>query len=56
MSLRNIASDCDILRVARFPGNFMFQLTHEEKDKVVANCDYLIFPYRFYMWIIKIFN
>ena len=25
----------------RFPEDFMFQLTKEEKDKVVANCDHL---------------
>jgi len=25
----------------RFPEHFMFQLTQEEKDKVVANCDHL---------------
>jgi len=25
----------------RFPQHFMFQLTEEEKDKVVANCDHL---------------
>lgn len=25
----------------RFPGDFMFQLTADEKDKVVANCDHL---------------
>jgi ribosomal protein L23 len=25
----------------RFPEDFMFQLTQEEKDEVVANCDYL---------------
>ena len=25
----------------RFPGDFMFQLTHEEKQEVVANCDHL---------------
>jgi len=25
----------------RFPGNFMFQLTEEEKDKVVTICDHL---------------
>jgi phage regulator Rha-like protein len=25
----------------RFPKNFMFQLTKEEKDEVVANCDHL---------------
>ena len=27
--------------VKRFPAHFMFQLTQEEKDKVVANCDHL---------------
>lgn len=27
--------------INRFPANFMFQLTHEEKDEVVANCDHL---------------
>ncbi len=26
----------------RFPEDFMFQLTQEEKDQVVANCDHLI--------------
>ena len=25
----------------RFPEDFMFQLTQEEKDEVVANCDHL---------------
>ena len=25
----------------RFPDDFMFQLTEEEKEKVVANCDHL---------------
>ena len=25
----------------RFPDDFMFQLTQEEKDEVVANCDHL---------------
>lgn len=25
----------------RFPDDFMFQLTKEEKDDVVANCDHL---------------
>ena len=25
----------------RFPDDFMFQLTGDEKDKVVANCDHL---------------
>ena len=25
----------------RFPEDFMFQLTHEEKAEVVANCDHL---------------
>lgn len=25
----------------RFPEDFMFQLTADEKDKVVANCDHL---------------
>ena len=25
----------------RFPNDFMFQLTEEEKEKVVANCDHL---------------
>lgn len=25
----------------RFPDDFMLQLTQEEKDKVVANCDHL---------------
>ncbi len=35
---------------ARFPGDFMFQLTEEEKREVVANCDHLAalgFPRRF---------
>ena len=27
--------------IKRFPGNFMFQLTENEKAKVVANCDHL---------------
>ncbi|MBE0429997.1 MAG: ORF6N domain-containing protein [Thermoleophilia bacterium] len=27
--------------IDRFPGDFMFQLTQEEKNKVVANCDHL---------------
>jgi hypothetical protein len=27
--------------VKRFPEDFMFQLTQEEKDEVVANCDHL---------------
>lgn len=27
--------------IKRFPGNFMFQLTEQEKDKVVAICDHL---------------
>ena len=27
--------------VKRFPQHFMFQLTEQEKDKVVANCDHL---------------
>ncbi|MBE9489191.1 MAG: ORF6N domain-containing protein, partial [Bacteroidetes bacterium] len=27
--------------VKRFPSNFMFQLTKEEKEYVVANCDHL---------------
>lgn len=27
--------------IKRFPQRFMFQLTTEEKDQVVANCDYL---------------
>lgn len=27
--------------IKRFPGNFMFQLTEKEKDKVVAICDHL---------------
>jgi phage regulator Rha-like protein len=27
--------------IARFPSNFMFQLTENEKDEVVANCDHL---------------
>ena len=38
----------------RFPADFMFQLTKEEKDEVVANCDHLKrlkfspnFPYAF---------
>ncbi len=26
---------------ARFPGDFMFQLTEEEKREVVADCDHL---------------
>src|SRR3989338_1505891 len=25
----------------RFPGDFMFELTREEKDEVVRNCDHL---------------
>jgi phage regulator Rha-like protein len=27
--------------VKRFPSNFMFQLTEQEKEQVVANCDHL---------------
>lgn len=27
--------------ISRFPEDFMFQLTKEEKDEVVANCDHL---------------
>jgi len=27
--------------INRFPANFMFELTKEEKDQVVANCDHL---------------
>ena len=27
--------------ISRFPSNFMFELTKEEKDQVVANCDHL---------------
>jgi hypothetical protein len=27
--------------IKRFPENFMFQLTEQEKDKVIANCDHL---------------
>lgn len=27
--------------IERFPSNFMFQLTKEEKEQVVANCDHL---------------
>ena len=27
--------------INRFPGDFMFQLTKDEKDEVVANCDHL---------------
>jgi len=27
--------------IKRFPKNFLFQLTRQEKDKVVANCDHL---------------
>jgi uncharacterized protein (UPF0147 family) len=27
--------------IDRFPADFMFQLTKEEKDKVVTNCDHL---------------
>lgn len=27
--------------VTRFPSNFMFELTKEEKEQVVANCDHL---------------
>jgi len=27
--------------IKRFPPHFMFQLTEQEKDKVVANCDHL---------------
>ena len=27
--------------IVRFPDNFMFQLTKEEKDEVVAKCDHL---------------
>ena len=26
---------------ARFPGDFLFRLTREERDEVVANCDHL---------------
>jgi len=26
---------------ARFPGDFLFQLTREERDEVVANCEHL---------------
>ena len=37
-----------------FPENFMFQLTQQEKDKVVANCDNLqklkYSPYRPYVF------
>ena len=28
--------------VERFPADFMFQLTNEEKAEVVANCDHLV--------------
>jgi ORF6N domain len=28
--------------IDRFPNDFMFQLTREEKDEVVANCDHLL--------------
>jgi ribosomal protein L23 len=27
--------------IKRFPGHFMFQLTENEKENVVANCDHL---------------
>jgi hypothetical protein len=27
--------------IERFPKHFMFQITEEEKEKVVANCDHL---------------
>ena len=27
--------------IARFPADFMFQLTKEEKEQVVTNCDHL---------------
>ncbi len=27
--------------ISRFPSNFMFELTKQEKDQVVANCDHL---------------
>ena len=27
--------------IARFPGDFMFQLTKAEKEQVVTNCDHL---------------
>jgi len=27
--------------IERFPGDFMFQLTADEKSEVVANCDHL---------------
>ncbi|MBA3985856.1 MAG: ORF6N domain-containing protein [Flavobacteriales bacterium] len=27
--------------ISRFPSNFMFELTKEEKNQVVANCDHL---------------
>ena len=27
--------------IGRFPAEFMFQLTREEKEEVVANCDHL---------------
>ena len=27
--------------IVRFPSNFMFELTKEEKAQVVANCDHL---------------
>jgi len=28
--------------LSRFPEDFLFQLTKEEKEEVVANCDHLI--------------
>ena len=29
---------------ARFPADFAFQLSHVERDEVVANCDHLRWP------------
>ncbi len=34
--------------IGRFPEDFMFQLTQEEKMEVVANCDHLFFCCLFY--------
>ena len=28
-------------KIIRFPSHFMFKITEEEKEKVVANCDHL---------------
>jgi predicted XRE-type DNA-binding protein len=43
--------------IKRFPKHFMFQLTEQEKDKVVANCDHLqnlkYSPYLPYVFIDK---